>query len=164
MSNSSSINRTHRCEGYWQDFGAPKSYPKPKPNKKPFPGQKEWLKKLKVIEQVASNPKNRHSLVELSTRGLAPSRLEDGVLLGNKEFSDIAEGNCWTEDLGNYYINKFNVRPSKKFGNYVNAKYEKIVRAAGRKRVNVQEPFQAAGRQRSNVQRTCPKCGKIKTF
>lgn len=159
MSNSSSINRTHRCEGYWQDFGAPKSYPKPKPNKKPFPGQKEWLQKLKAIELVASDPKNRHGLVELSTRGLAPSRLEDDVLLGNKEFSDIAEGNCWTEDFGDYYVGKFNVRPSKKFGNYVNAKFEKI--AAGRQRLNVQEPFQAACRQRSNV---CPKCGKIKTF
>lgn len=124
------------AEGYWAASNNPAldhykgKYPFPKAHDKPWPGQKEFLEKLKKMELFArdhdfENPQSQRNIVtRLSARGFAPSRLESNVTLGNSEFmvEDInSKRIIWTDVLREYYIGKFNVIPSRDFYRFVKA-------------------------------------------
>ncbi len=108
------------AEGYWGtdvqiDLDVYKGkYPYPLANLEPWPTEKEFLHRLVLIE--------RHPLVEIiNYRGFSPSRFELGKTVGNKEYvykSDAKEIR-WTEALRPYYIEKFHVKPSKEFYDFV---------------------------------------------
>jgi len=59
-------------------------------------------------------------------RGIAWSRIEEGIIAGNSEFhADFSEGDgghfCWTEALQPIYMKKFGVHPTDRFKDYVAA-------------------------------------------
>ena len=138
------------CEGYWSNSGAAagaaptgndedgSSLPFPKGHDAPFCGQALFLKMLERVEQVAaaaSHPNGQQSLFITRARGISHSRLGRAKLLGNVEFADAAvvdprtgrsEQVCWTGDLRSHYIEKFNVRPSRRFVDYITHTYASL--------------------------------------
>ena len=124
--------------------------PWPVVNARPWCGHREWLHMLKTIEDSSSGD-GKGGVQATRFRGMSYSRIEGEMsLLGNKEFIDeqfffrtTADGKaadtstlgqvrrrrwiCWTGDLREHYVAKYNVVPSKEFFYYVIEKYKSLV-------------------------------------
>jgi len=97
-----------------------------------------FLAKLLAIEETAMRAERKFGRVQLQDltdkglsgspwvnvfrfRGLAPSRIEAGTMLGNAEFVDV-HGKCvacWPDKYADHYIDHYKVVPSKSFQDYV---------------------------------------------
>ncbi len=122
-------------EGYWAQGKNPLCdwykgrYPFPISSNDAWPGKDEFLDKLAKIERLAEevdimdfNPPAPNKVWRYIFRGLAPSRL-DKSLLGCSEFSyrvgsDGKKIN-WTDAMGEHYVKKYNVKPSREFYEFV---------------------------------------------
>jgi hypothetical protein len=134
------------CEGYWRDSEQPQAgnsdkatLPWPVARPVPFCGESAWAKRLRFLEARAREDEKmdeaalgrpKGSIELLRIRGLATSRL-DGTLLGNQEFVDRAppgrhEPVCWTGDFRDHYVEQHHVVPSRRFYEYVIAKYNTL--------------------------------------
>ena len=108
-----------KVEGYWADNQDPAKdsykgkYPFPQKHAHPWPTQEEFLRKLSVLESKAK---------VIGYRGLSPSRFED-LHVGSREYQYkahwVGKLICWPEAFGPYYVEKFNVKPSKEFYDWV---------------------------------------------
>lgn len=122
-----------KIEGYWASSSHPErdtykgKYPFPKANEAPWPGQQAFIDKLKQIEKLfeylgslktADLYKFSLSGFNLS-RGSAPSRLDPEEDAGHGEYFDGIEKVRWTFGFGSHYVQKFNVKPSQEFYEYV---------------------------------------------
>lgn len=117
-------------EGYWASSADPQKdnykgkYPWPKSHKKPWPGKKDFMKKLNNIERHAKTlnlvvDDNRcYFLYYVRYKGYAHSRL-DGTNVKNGQFYDVIRRVSWPEGYSSHYIDKYNVIPSKAFYRYV---------------------------------------------
>ena len=111
------------CEGYWGKDISDASFPWPIPSYVEWKEKSEFIRRLKVLEDLASkndqfynyksfggpNPNPDNGLMTRNQRGYSPSRLEPGVLLGGREYVDINYNVCWTGGLLDRYIIKHNV-------------------------------------------------------
>eukprot|EP00928_Gymnodinium_smaydae_P045929 TRINITY_DN30573_c0_g2_i1.p1 TRINITY_DN30573_c0_g2~~TRINITY_DN30573_c0_g2_i1.p1 ORF type:complete len:211 (+),score=27.93 TRINITY_DN30573_c0_g2_i1:64-696(+) len=137
------VHRRHAeldtCEGHWppvQDCVGPKAA-KPSACPKsvdPWPEKQALLSKLDQIETLAreTSVSNLHFewnrcrpgeqlpiwFVEHKRyRGIAWSRIEQGAMVGSDEFE--AGEACWPGGYASHYVDKWNVRPSRRFETYV---------------------------------------------
>ena len=144
---------TGECEGYWRSFAeearerkfnrelAPGEpvLPWPQPGLAPFCGAEQWSKRLHFLEALAGEAKGAaFGLSVKNFRGLSPSRLDDGVLLGSREFHSTlprsetgvtGEGSgtvCWPAEYREHYVGRHRVVPSEEFYRFVVAKYDAI--------------------------------------
>jgi len=126
-------------EGYWAYSADPAQddykgkYPFPIPHKKPWLSKDDFVKKLrkiqgealtKTIPQYLEAKRNNFEffprIIYVSYRGHAPSRLEPGVNTeGGGEYIDTNNNISWTVAFLPYYVEKFNVKPSREFYHYV---------------------------------------------
>mmetsp|Transcript_37150 Transcript_37150/g.42389 ORF Transcript_37150/g.42389 Transcript_37150/m.42389 type:complete len:92 (-) Transcript_37150:193-468(-) len=51
----------------------------------------------------------------LSQRGIAWSRIEEGIMAGNSEYHETGGSMCWTDALLAKYVDKFDILPSNEF-------------------------------------------------
>jgi len=90
----------------------------------PIVSKKTWKDKEKFliatwnIERYLSSVNDRKYYVEYS-RGMAPSRLEDNVSVGNGDYHDTEWNALWPTGFVPHYIGKWNVMPTKAFFEYV---------------------------------------------
>lgn len=122
-----------KAEGYWnfpewqlaemedpafdeikEEFAA---YPLPIERVTAWSGQKEFVDRLRAIQERAFNGVN--GLMVLDADGSSSCRLEKGVRLGTSEFRDKTNKILWTGDFLSHYVEKHNVMPSEAFYNYV---------------------------------------------
>jgi hypothetical protein len=114
-----------RVEGYWgqHEHDHRDNLPFPIAHAEPWPGQKEFLKKLISIESSAQfwdHDSLTESRIQIFIfKGSAHSRLESHVQVSNKEFYDTCEQIRWPHGFSWYYVARFNVKPSKEFYDYV---------------------------------------------
>jgi len=111
-----------QCEGYFRtkenEGRAGQRLPWPRSDRKNWPSKahkNEWMEKLAAIQDATH---------VVSYRGMSWSRLEDGTLLGNKEYvsedlNQEGQAICWTQDLLDHYVGKYDVVPSEEFYNWV---------------------------------------------
>ena len=107
----------NKCEGYWSK-GKENSY-LPVVSDKVWEGKEEWLRKAFVVSD---------NTPVVAYRGIAFSRL-DGTAVGNEEYQDEANNMCWPSGYLEHYVRDNNVMPTEKFYNYVNSRYEDIIRS-----------------------------------
>lgn len=85
--------------------------PLPIAHPQPWSGQKEFLTKLLAIEKSLNSP-------SIMMEGYADSRLDlsnDHVGCGEYEYNGVR----WTQGYSEHYIEKFNVRPSREFYDFI---------------------------------------------
>lgn len=118
------------CEGYWGEY-------MPIPSTKVWAGKNIWLQKVAAIEayiqslpaSMTTFPMNmsrherdaRRVTAHWVARGLSHSRLVSGAVVAAGEYED--NGICWPEGYVEHYIRDHNVMPTKRFYDYVNARY-----------------------------------------
>ena len=94
-------------------------YPWPEANSQPWPGQVTFSAKLKKIENILK--KSPESFV--GCFGMSPSRFELNKNVGCREFQyvdlETNEVIIWPEAFRPYYVDKFNVKPSEEFYEFV---------------------------------------------
>ena len=104
------------CEGYWSDEYEPNV----------TIGADTWdkakfLSDVERVERKLQRSKGHYAL----ERGLAPSRLESGVVVGNGEFVDTNPVDkkkiCWPQGYAKHYIEKHNIAPTRRFYDYIEA-------------------------------------------
>lgn len=118
------FEREKLIKGHGEGFWAPRwdkeytgTLPFPKEHAKPWPSQNDFLKKLFAIESMAG----KNSRIQcVAYRGHSHARLgEESAYVGNRQYSDMIAKICWPEAFGQYYVEKFNVKPSREFYRYV---------------------------------------------
>merc|ERR1712129_232923 len=100
-------------------------------------GKSEFLAKLADLESVAANASadfiSKQLLAQCSLseapfihvmnfRGIAMSRMEDGVFLGSREFESPGRAGsriCWPDGFADHYIDKFGVKPTQEFRTFI---------------------------------------------
>mmetsp|Transcript_88266 Transcript_88266/g.175408 ORF Transcript_88266/g.175408 Transcript_88266/m.175408 type:complete len:240 (+) Transcript_88266:173-892(+) len=97
----------------------------------------EFLAKLADVESVAKNASadfiskqllaqcglNEEPFIHMmSFRGIAMSRMEDGVFLGNREFESHQHTGsriCWPDGFADHYVGRFGVKPTQEFRTFI---------------------------------------------
>lgn len=103
-------------EGYWgQSADDITEFPWPRPYLHgSWPEKGVFLERLAAIEgSLAAAGRLRQY------RGLAPSRLDPGEMVGSGEFVDETNGVVWPEGYAQHYVDRHNVLPSEQFYDYV---------------------------------------------
>lgn len=115
-------------EGYWAGSQDPAKdgyqgqYPFPKAHAEPWVGQAEFSAKLKQIEALSRaqwDCSTMPPITKIEYRGHAYSRLAPGERVGHGEYKDTRRNIVWPYGFRSHYIDRFNVRPSREFYDYV---------------------------------------------
>lgn len=112
----------NRIEGYWATDKDPTQdrykgkYPWPTVHEKPWSGKQAFLERLHQIEKL-KDIKNSCIGWQLY-RGVSWSRV-DFTWIGCGEYKDYRERITWPEAYSSHYIDKYNVKPSREFYDYV---------------------------------------------
>lgn len=105
-------------EGFWVDKGKNKYMPVV--SKRVWKDKKLFLDAVEALEkQIISFGSSSHLYKRIRYKGLASSRLEKDVYVGNAEYYDNSKGIVWPSGFADYYIGKWNVMPTKRFYEYV---------------------------------------------
>lgn len=107
----------NKCEGYWTKTRDNRYLPII--SNEVWTEKSEWLQKAYVVN--ANTP-------TVSYRGIAFSRL-DGSFVGNEEYQDTINNICWPEGYVEHYIRDNNVMPTERFYNYINARYDQLIKS-----------------------------------
>lgn len=124
----SKLGKNGRVEGYWASSENPAKdqyqglYPFPQKSNEPWAGKEAFVAKLAEIESNVLNSdygtKNKYGIEPFRYRGPSFSRI-DGSIVGCAEFYDAKEKITWPQGYREHYVEKYNVKPSKEFYDYV---------------------------------------------
>ncbi len=125
-------HKNEKVEGYWASNQDPSKdyyhgiYPWPEANPQPWTGQIAFSAKLEKIENVLKKSRVTTGCKKsgiIGYRGMSISRFEPDKYVGSREFkyvdSETEEVIRWPEAFRPYYVDKFNVKPSEEFHEFV---------------------------------------------
>jgi hypothetical protein len=102
----------------------------------PVPSKLDWKDKEKFVKAVLEMERfmwnKRVSPFRMVFRGILPSMLEKGVVLGISTFVDDDQDMRWRGAHVHHYIGKWNVMPTKRFYDYVMYRLQKPFRGIHR--------------------------------